>query len=498
MFSRRRRDLFGGLALHTDSLRYAELEREVGGLREIRREAVSLPPGCIIRGSVSQFDLLERAFRVLRKKLGRFRCPVALGVPTGDAVLKLLDHPLMPTEEVCDYFPWPRDAAVLDTAMIDAPVMASGIPSLAAAASLEYVNRLLLTARRAGIPIAALEPVDTAFFRAVTHGCPSEEDGLLLALEPEVHSLILSCHGHGVLFRSIPNNLKAGVSPNSEEGLQALAEDIRATLAFAANRFREIEVRHLVLGGSLGSGEPLRRALEERTALKVSLSNLYAPRFTPGFEAAVGLVLREPFAKTSTACFDLRPAEFIERERRRHVFSFVRLASALLALAFVLSCGGYIALALRELHSLSSKIMQQREEVAELEARQTALTSDISRLKEREERLARVLKGMERELPVLEVMDALERLSGPEIRLAAVRFVHSGSEDEGGGCVVTAEGGSSAPIHDLAERLGSEPIFNGVELLDTAQEDGTTTFKLQLTTGPWEAPLNKERDGEGK
>ena len=508
MFSRRRWDLFAGLAIHTNSLRYAELERKAGELFEMRRESVSLPPGCVVRESISRFDLLEKAFRILRKKLGRFGCPVALGLPAGDTALRFIDYPPMsPGEarralelEFKDHFPWSRDEVVLDTVVADAPPTDSGMAVLAAAASLDSVNGLLWTARRAGIPLAALEPVNTAFFRAVTGEHPPKENCLVLNLEPEVHSFILGCHGSGVLFRPILNDLKAETGFESEAALQALAEDIRATLTFAGNRFRGLEVHRLILGGRLSSGERLRRALEKQT--EVTLSNaseswrIQGPRCAPGFEAAVGLALREPFTETSTTCFDLRPAEFVERERRRHMFSAVRLTSILLALLLVLSCGGYIALALRELHVLSSKNMKRQEEVAALEARQTALTADISRLREREEKMTKALKAMGQELPVLEVMEALERLCGPEIHLTAVRFAHAAGEDEKEVGTVMMEGESSVPLPALMERLSGEPLFSGVEMLNSAlDEAGSSTFSLLLTISPQTLALDGERGG---
>ena len=112
--------------------------------------------------------------------------------------------------------------------------------------------------------------------------------------------------------------------------------------------------------------------------------------------------------------------------------------------------------------------------------------------------MTKALRAMGQELPVLEVMDALERLCGPEMRLTAVRFAHVTGEDEKEAGAVFVDGESSVPLSALMERLSGEPIFSHVVLLNIAQEDEITTFKLQLTTVPWEAPLNKERGGEGE
>ena len=54
--------------------------------------------------------------------------------------------------------------------------------------------------------------------------------------------------------------------------------------------------------------------------------------------------------------FDLRPAEFLERERKRHSFSAVRLLAVALLLSFVASSGFYIVMAFLETRMLQSDI----------------------------------------------------------------------------------------------------------------------------------------------
>ncbi|MBR1672451.1 MAG: hypothetical protein IJ702_05950, partial [Fretibacterium sp.] len=465
----RRREVLAGLALHGDSLRYIELEEEAEGLREVRRVAAPIPEGCILRESVRDFDLLERAFRALKKEAGTFPCPVALGIPAGDAALKLLDYPVMPLVDVREAldlefqrrFPWPREEAVLDAAVVEAPLRTPcpRMAVLAAATSRTAANGLLWMARRAGVPVAAIEPMNAALLRAVSGARGEEEALLVLGLEPEVHTLILSRRGSGLLSRSIPNNWK-GKAELDGTAQAGLARDVLDTLAFAAARFRGLDVRRLVLAGSLGAGEHLRTALEAGTSLSAAFSGVedawriqgaeYA-----GFEAAVGLALRGR-ARTmpEEARFDLRPAEFIERKRRRHSFSALRLLASSLGLAFVLSCGGCLVLALREARVLSRRAAAWREEVAALEERQSALMTELSRLRAREEVFARRLREMGREAPALEVMDALERLARPEVSLRAVRFACSTNEEGEDVCVVTVEGDcpEEEPVSALMER----------------------------------------------
>ena len=95
--------------------------------------------------------------------------------------------------------------------------------------------------------------------------------------------------------------------------------------------------------------------------------------------------------------FDLRPAEYLERERKRHSFSFVRLLTVLLLLAFFASSGFYIFMAFIETQDLQSRIEVLEGEIADLESSKTALLAEIARLKEREEQFKKTLEIMQSE-----------------------------------------------------------------------------------------------------
>ena len=90
--------------------------------------------------------------------------------------------------------------------------------------------------------------------------------------------------------------------------------------------------------------------------------------------------------------FDLRPAEYLERERKRHSFNFVRLLAVLLLLAFFASSGYYIVLAFLETQDLQSQIEITEGEIADLEVSRTALTAEIARLKEQEGQFRKTLE----------------------------------------------------------------------------------------------------------
>ena len=72
---------FAGLALHEDSLRYLELERNGAGLRVTRQEFVPVPAGGVVKESLQKVGMMERAFEDLKSQVGRFTYPIILGGP---------------------------------------------------------------------------------------------------------------------------------------------------------------------------------------------------------------------------------------------------------------------------------------------------------------------------------------------------------------------------------------------------------------------------------
>ena len=66
------------------------------------------------------------------------------------------------------YFPYPWAESAADITEVEVPVRDASAKStvLVATCKLDYMRDLLRTAERAGIPIAAVEPMNVAFFRA--------------------------------------------------------------------------------------------------------------------------------------------------------------------------------------------------------------------------------------------------------------------------------------------------------------------------------------------
>ena len=69
---------FAGLAIHDDALYFQELDDEEKPVRSI---TVPLDEGCVVNGTIKNFDTLEAAFMKLSKETGRINEPVSIGIP---------------------------------------------------------------------------------------------------------------------------------------------------------------------------------------------------------------------------------------------------------------------------------------------------------------------------------------------------------------------------------------------------------------------------------
>ena len=200
--------------------------------------------------------------------------------------------------------------------------------------------------------------------------------------------------------------------------------------------------------------------------------------------------------------FDLRPAEFLEQERKRRSFSVVRLLAVALLLSFMTSSGFYIVLAFIETQALHSDIAVWEGDLAGLETSQTALAEEITRLKAREEQFKKTLEIMQSESPALEVLSALETHMEPGMKVNAVRFFassaeedksteedRSAEEDKTVSYKVTVDAAATAEeqIIALTDGLSGSGLFSTVTMPSTQKDEqtGRVSFVLTLVARPF-------------
>ena len=301
---------FAGLALHEDSLRYLELERSGAGFHVVRQEFVAVPAGGIVKESLQDMRVLESSLEELKAQVGKFSCPVVLGVPSRDVTLRLVEYPKMSPDDVRDalslefekYFPYSWDESASDIAEVEVPAggdVSSKSTVLVATCKLDYMRELLRTTGRVGIPLEAVEPMNVAFFRSSMG--PQVRDGayFVVGVEPDVTHIVLGYKDNGILFRSTLIDQTSSERRNSEADLMPILNDVRNTAIFAGNQYRGIEIRDLILGGSVGENPKLKSLLEAAVSVNVSLSDVWTTWGTPspfgsvpGYDSAFGLALR--------------------------------------------------------------------------------------------------------------------------------------------------------------------------------------------------------------
>ena len=189
------------------------------------------------------------------------------------------------------------------------------------------------------------------------------------------------------------------------------------------------------------------------------------------------------------AQFDLRPAEYLERERKRHSFNFVRLLAVVLLLAFFTSSGYYVVMAFLETQDLQSQIEIAEGEIADLETSQKALIAEIARLKEQEEQFRKTLGIMQSEPPTLEVLNALEAHMERGVGANSVRFTPSVGENKTVfyTVAVDASAATEEQIIALTDGLSGSGLFSTVTMPSTKKDEktGRVSFTLTLVARPF-------------
>ena len=300
---------FAGLALHEDSLRYLELERSGAGFHVVRQEFVAMPAGGVVKESLQDMKVLESSLEELKAQVGKFSCPVVLGIPSRDVTLRLVEYPRMSQDDVRDalslefekYFPYFWAESASDIAEVEVPARDASSKStvLVATCKLDYMRELLRTAGRVGIPLEAVEPMNVAFFRSSMGPQVRDSAYFVVGVEPDVTHIVLGYKDNGILFRSTLIDQTNSERRNSEADLMPILNDVRNTAIFAGNQYRGIEIRDLILGGSVGENPKLKSLLEAAVSVNVSLSDVWTTWGTPspfgsvpGYDSAFGLALR--------------------------------------------------------------------------------------------------------------------------------------------------------------------------------------------------------------
>ncbi|MDR1979461.1 MAG: hypothetical protein LBQ42_12070 [Synergistaceae bacterium] len=182
--------------------------------------------------------------------------------------------------------------------------------------------------------------------------------------------------------------------------------------------------------------------------------------------------------------FDLRPANLLEKERKRTSFNLTRVLAIILLLLFFTSSIAYIGVMTWNMLSMQADIEDKRNEVESMEGEKMALDAEIQRLRAQEAVYANTLKIMQDDLPTLEVLNAFEEHMDYGMGLNSLRF---GNPVAGGTPVaVDATAATEEQIIRLYDGLMSSGVFSAGAMSNSRRDDrtGRVSFTLNLTALP--------------
>ena len=442
---------YAGLAIHDDYLRFIEMDSEDNILRQ---EEVPLEEGCVVNGKIEDLELIGKALNELHKVIGRLHDPVIIGMPYAETVVRLTTLPNMSIEDVRgtidlnfdDYFPYERAEAVFDVIRVLTPadvIEREEITVLAAAAKKDLVEKLLGIARKAGLPAGAVEPMNFAMLRAV----PETSEGMSMFASP--HNIVAVYNGNGIYYRMTDNT----------KGTQ----DIVNTMQFMSTQYRHDRIGRLILAGL-------------NFQINAADSGIEIINVNDPFYAAKGLALRnDPNARK----LDLRPQAYVELERRRYSFNPNRLLFWGLLVGFVMLSIGTISFAWMRIREIDLALEEKRLSNSDLLARRAELAKSNAELEVKRKNTEKILNFLKGDIPVLEVMSALEANATVGVKFDTADFQRNSLA----GVIITIDGKASSEkaIISMTEGLKQNPLFADVRLpVSQKAATGQIIFKLVL------------------
>jgi type IV pilus assembly protein PilM len=199
------------------------------------------------------------------------------------------------------YFPYPYQEAAADVSEVEVPTPEAADKSvvLVATCRQRIVKDVDRATHRVGRSLAAVEPMNVAFFRAAIGPDARSGSYFVVFVEPESTQIMLGYKDNGILFRSTAVDLTSRDVRDSDEGIVPILRDVQNTIIFASNQYRGLEPNSLILGGIVGKDSRLATMLESGASLSVASLDVWDLWRTSslvgnvsGFEVAFGLAVR--------------------------------------------------------------------------------------------------------------------------------------------------------------------------------------------------------------
>jgi len=299
---------FAGLSIEDRVIRYLEIGGSLDKLKMVNKAEINLGPDAVRQDAVSNVQSVEAALASLKGRLGsKAAGNIALGIPSRDVFVRVVDMPRMDLEDAKNAFRWdfekhiPFSAldAVFDVAEIDHPQNEDpGMMKLLVAASKSRTVEVLMeTMKRTGFNINSIEPVNMAMFRSsVSPVAPFSGGVLELFVGRDTTQVIVGFRDNAVIYRSIIG----GYDTDPDKLRDLLLRETTSTLSFVSAQIRSLEIESVILGGELPDKDNTRQLLSEELDMTVGISepwNIWGIAESDdkpsGWDAAIGLAVRD-------------------------------------------------------------------------------------------------------------------------------------------------------------------------------------------------------------
>ncbi|PIE54975.1 MAG: hypothetical protein CSA35_03690 [Dethiosulfovibrio peptidovorans] len=296
-----------GLTLMAGGLYYLELEAQGRFPSVVQYQFVSYPKPAMNQESLVDVSAAVDAIKELSGRIGGFSCPVALGIPSRDVMMRNIEMPAMELAmakealfwEFEKHFPYPASEALYDVAPIDLPGPPSELsPLLVVSVRQERIQPLLDAASLMDIPLSAVEPNSTAIFRATMKGFPLQDKGsLLLVVSSDAIQIVIGYQESCLFYRAVPFAPGAG---SVDAIITRLISEIQATVNYIKTLFRHIQIGGIVFAGDRSLKDHVTPRLEQQFQMDVHVADPWnnwsisgAPDEPGDSEAVVGLAVRD-------------------------------------------------------------------------------------------------------------------------------------------------------------------------------------------------------------
>lgn len=274
-----------GLDVGSTAVRAAQLSTSRSGPHVLAALGeIPLPEGVVEEGEVADPGVLADTVRTLWSRLDLKTRRVALGVANQQVVVRQVDLPWMPEDElraslplqVGEVIPIPVDQAVLDCSVLDETDGPAG--ERLARVLLVAAQRSMVDALLSGVRDARLEPVlldldAFAMLRALAP--PSAVGGGEGELLVDVGSAVTNLVVHqGGIPRFVRVLLLGGGRPDTEPdeqevALARLVEEIRGSLDYYASQVEATRVQRVAITGGSHQLDVMRERLQAALNLEI-------------------------------------------------------------------------------------------------------------------------------------------------------------------------------------------------------------------------------------